>query len=202
MNSQFVGLCSGYSEGLSPLKDTTRIFIRNSSFRLPSNIETPITMIGPGTGIAPMRALIQERYYQSLYGLTIASGANDTNTTGTSTKPLRSRSTSGGAIKRTNQSKKLVPGSHPVGHNTLYFGCKNSKDDFIYKDELIDYRDNKKILHTLHLAFSRENPKKKVCVCMCMCKCIYVCDCVVVCIRPLCYLILCLSVGICSEFIG
>lgn len=153
----FVGLCSGYSNVLSPLKDTARIFIRSSSFRLPINIETPITMIGPGTGIAPMRALLQERYYQSIYGPTMVTGANETN----ATRPLRSRSNSGGTIKRTN--KNLVPGHHKVGTNTLYFGCKNSKDDFIYKDELFDYRDEKKILHNLHLAFSRENPKKKVC---------------------------------------
>jgi NADPH-ferrihemoprotein reductase len=49
-------------------------------------------MIGPGTGIAPMRAILQERKYQG-----------------------RAQKFSG------------------AGKNTLYFGCKYSKIDYIYR---------------------------------------------------------------------
>jgi NADPH-ferrihemoprotein reductase len=58
----FRGLCSGYLQNSSKC----RIFVRASSFRLPKSLNTPIVMIGPGTGFAPMRALLQERKFQSL----------------------------------------------------------------------------------------------------------------------------------------
>lgn len=56
------GVCSILcAERLQP-GDTLPIYIQqNENFKLPTNPETPIIMIGPGTGVAPFRSFMQER---------------------------------------------------------------------------------------------------------------------------------------------
>ena len=45
------------------------IFVeQNDNFRLPENNDTPVIMVGPGTGIAPFRAFMQERDAQDAQG--------------------------------------------------------------------------------------------------------------------------------------
>ena len=63
--SAFKGVCSNY---LADMIDNgkVRAFTRDSTFRLPTDVSKPIIMVGPGTGIAPMRALLQERSHQKL----------------------------------------------------------------------------------------------------------------------------------------
>ena len=107
------GLASAHLS--SPPPPSCRVFVRASSFRLPQELSAPITMIGPGTGLAPMRALLQERRFRA----------------------------QGRAASR----------------NTLYFGCRHSRVDFIYRAELEAFAQDG-TLSALHTAFSRAQADK------------------------------------------
>lgn len=114
-NRPFVGLCTGYLRTVQAGYSKLRVFVRPSTFRLPKSLRNPILLIGPGTGIAPMRALLQERSYLL----------------------------------------KQNAGKEQTGVCRLFFGCKYSGYDYLYQDELEQYR-KEKVLDELHLAFSRE----------------------------------------------
>ena len=58
----YMGAASGYLGHLLEEDDDVRVFIEpNRNFRLPADDDTPIIMIGAGTGVAPFRAFMQQR---------------------------------------------------------------------------------------------------------------------------------------------
>lgn len=65
------GVATGWLKTKQPdngHQHTVPIYVRRSQFRLPSKPQTPVIMIGPGTGLAPFRGYIQEREFQKKEG--------------------------------------------------------------------------------------------------------------------------------------
>ena len=57
-----LGGASGFLAERLAEGDKLKVFVEhNNNFRLPQSDDTPVIMIGPGTGIAPFRAFLQER---------------------------------------------------------------------------------------------------------------------------------------------
>ncbi len=60
-HSRFGGASHFLANRLEEVEEV-RIFVEhNDNFRLPSDNDTPVIMIGPGTGVAPFRAFLQQR---------------------------------------------------------------------------------------------------------------------------------------------
>ena len=98
------GVCTAYLAGLRP-GSRLRIGIAKGLLSLPPDDQTPVVCIGPGTGIAPMRAVIEER------------------------TELGSISAS------SDRSTSSLLDSYEIVDNTLYFGCRSATKDQHYQKE-------------------------------------------------------------------
>ena len=63
------GVCSTFMADRLQAGDKVKVFVHsNKNFRLPEDGNTPIIMVGPGTGIAPFRAFWQQRVADNAQG--------------------------------------------------------------------------------------------------------------------------------------
>ena len=111
------------------------VYVRRSQFRLPNRPQTPVIMVGPGTGLAPFRGFIQ----------VIVDDLDESNLI-----------TLNQIVCPQERSWQKAQGK-PVGETHLFFGCRNEAIDFIYREELEAFVSDG--LLTLHTAFSRDQVK-------------------------------------------
>ncbi|MBD1587879.1 bifunctional nitrate reductase/sulfite reductase flavoprotein subunit alpha [Pseudomonas typographi] len=62
------GLCSGFLADRAGAERVSIFVQRSAHFRVPANPATAMIMVGPGTGVAPFRAFLQERLAQAARG--------------------------------------------------------------------------------------------------------------------------------------
>lgn len=109
LRRQKIGVCSSWISSLTP-GQTVPVWIRPGSFKLPV-ITTPVVLVGPGTGIAPMRSILEHRRVtrQSAATSLVDSAAAAENGTG----------------------EAFVP----PATDFLFFGCRYEAADFLYGED-------------------------------------------------------------------
>mmetsp|Transcript_5354 Transcript_5354/g.13457 ORF Transcript_5354/g.13457 Transcript_5354/m.13457 type:complete len:218 (-) Transcript_5354:129-782(-) len=59
------GVCSHFLASLRP-GDVVPCYVKHSLFKLPSNPSVPLILIGAGSGLAPLRAFLTQRYHKTV----------------------------------------------------------------------------------------------------------------------------------------
>lgn len=57
------GLCSNWLKSLT-VGDEIYAVIKRGTFKIPNDNVTPVVMVGPGTGLAPFRSFLLQKYHQ------------------------------------------------------------------------------------------------------------------------------------------
>ncbi|KAL7987044.1 hypothetical protein Chor_005963 [Crotalus horridus] len=139
-------------------KSTVPLYVRKSQFRLPFKPNTPVLMIGPGTGIAPFIGFIQERGWLKQQVTVILSELELRFEEAHSDCSLLQGYTRSLSSSELRNICLYVLGKE-VGETVLYFGCRHEKEDYIYKEELAKFV-KEGALTQLNVAFSRDQPEK------------------------------------------
>lgn len=146
---KIAGVCSNYLARLVPGKDRAKISIRASSFRGPEDLlNTPMIMVGAGTGLAVRSSSHFLQYIQQRHKICISlfflSSCYD--------QPMM------GFLQDRAHAIQQAGGS--VSNDThLFFGCR-THDERMYRTQIEDW-ETKKVLN-LHLALSRDDVAPKM----------------------------------------
>ena len=124
------GVCTRYLATL-PVGTEIQVGLQKGGLVVNKNeAGRPVLMIGPGTGVAPMRSLIQERQYW-----------------------LQQRE----ALAQV-KTKRDCSGIQSTKNDVLIFGCRNRGADYFYQEEWKDLMEQ--IPLTVFTAFSRDQDRK------------------------------------------
>eukprot|EP00743_Colponemidia_sp_Colp-15_P009001 GILK01009822.1.p1 GENE.GILK01009822.1~~GILK01009822.1.p1 ORF type:complete len:649 (-),score=122.51 GILK01009822.1:47-1993(-) len=151
------GLCTGWLSRLRAEQgESIPIWIKPGLMRLPSDINNPIILIGPGTGVAPFRSFLQERIFTKRLS-TAGSPAVTLELTEALASPgettAESSQLSALAVADTLSQCRPFPSS-----NVLFFGCRYAAKDYLYAEEWAAYVAAGDLW--LSVAFSRDQEHK------------------------------------------
>jgi NADPH-ferrihemoprotein reductase len=120
------------------------VHIRRSTFRLPTNPRSPVIMVGPGTVSSTPKFLFSFLLTDTFQGVA----------------PFRGFVQERVALARRTVEKNGPEALADWGQISLFYGCRKSTEDFLYKDEWSQYAAELQGKFTMHCAFSREPPYK------------------------------------------
>jgi len=147
----------------SVTKPIVQIFPKPThEFRLPANMSTPLILIGPGTGIAPFIGFLSHRQAQlaSLESTEASEMTSEGTWRGGYELDPNEQALSKGDAKGLNLAVDYMSKHQQVGEVDLFFGCRHSDHDYLYKEELQQFK-AKGIITNLYAAFSRDEGKEK-----------------------------------------
>ncbi|KAL3807401.1 hypothetical protein ACHAXA_006669 [Cyclostephanos tholiformis] len=159
-------LCSPFlsrQNHTTSLKPIVKLFPKpKNEFRMPSDMSIPLVLIGPGTGIAPFIGFLSHRQAQlaSLGSFEAAEMASEGTWRGGYELDREELALSKGDARGLNLAADYLSNYQHAGDIDLFFGCRYSDHDYLYKKELEEFK-SRGILTNLFTAFSREEGTEK-----------------------------------------
>ena len=130
------------------------VWVQRSSFHAPASSAVPLLLVGPGTGLAPFRAFLQDRQ------VLLATGAHVFPYPGDFVQMVHWQASK---LRFRERSLMETAGVGSTGGSQgpvhLFFGCRNAEGDVLYREELEAFLATG-VLAGLHIACSRDQLKK------------------------------------------